>query len=297
MPYVISEDIKILIEKWTNSKNFVCPNDLFFVSLRKKMKKKLESIFGDCVQFVSEDDIVDMMKNLSEQYDSSMISIDKVYSSCPMKIEITRTMNQDMTEIFHHQRYGSDSIDTQFDLLCAKLPKEIVIVDDVIVTGDIIKYVVQQLQERSINVKQVFSGIAMQRGIDRLQEIGLSVSALVVYSDFIDEICERDFYPGIPFSGRSVISENRQISAPYIMPFGDPVAWASIPKEHALDFSIFCLKQAICLWEEIEKLSQRIIKCHDIERIPIYFELDDIPFVDKLKNVLSELTKKNNPNF
>ena len=85
------------------------------------------------------------------------------------------------------------------------------------------------------------------------------------YNQVVDEVCERDFYLGIPYSGRSLMGgENFGLS--YILPFGNPEAWASIPNEYQKFFSIFCINQTIKLFEEIENSSNKIVDCSDIDR-------------------------------
>ena len=99
-----------------------------------------------------------------------------------------------------------------------------------------------------------------------------------------DIVSERDFFAGVPFSGRTVGFQNKHFmtpdpkfvkmimdiykssayksnyGAPYIAPFGLPIKWGSIPAESAMKFSEFCLRAAIKLYSEIEKATQRVTK-------------------------------------
>ena len=80
----------------------------------------------------------------------------------------------------------------------------------------------------------------------------------------IDQICERDFYFGIPQSGISVKEGNIVYKAPYFEPFGDPVERASIPKRYKDYFSKGCLIRSLALWKKIEELSNKNIKISDL---------------------------------
>ncbi len=80
----------------------------------------------------------------------------------------------------------------------------------------------------------------------------------------MDQICERDFYFGIPGSGISLKKDTQVYKAPYFLPYGNPVERASIPEEYAKYFSDTCIKRSIKLWEEIENLSKRKLLIKDL---------------------------------
>ena len=91
----------------------------------------------------------------------------------------------------------------------------------------------------------------------------------------IDQICERDFYFGIAQSGISIKRNNDIYKAPYFLPYGNPNARASIPKEYEIDFSKGCIKRSIMLWEEIERLSNSEIYMKDLPEIINYTNKND----------------------
>jgi hypothetical protein len=95
--------------------------------------------------------------------------------------------------------------------------------------------------------------------------MGKEVHCVRFYEDVIDEVCERDFYPGVPMSGRLLAGVGNW-GAPYIKPFGNPEKWASIPSEHVADFSWLCLENAVALFETIEQLSGRSVHIEDLDR-------------------------------
>jgi len=49
------------------------------------------------------------------------------------------------------------------------------------------------------------------------------------------------------------------LGMPYILPYGKPAEWASIPAESACAFSRFCLSETMAIFEEMEGLSQQKI--------------------------------------
>lgn len=73
--------------------------------------------------------------------------------------------------------------------------------------------------------------------------------------------------------------------APYILPFGNPGEWASIPKDRQVPFSRFCLSQTEKLFEGIERASGKSVTCKDLTRGVVGLPRDDTRFVDALRNV------------
>lgn len=147
---------------------------------------------------------------------------------------------------------------------------EIILADDVVFTGTVLRSIIKKFSNFGIKVIGVRSCISSYEGNEYFNSrlpLGLKCGILMS-KDVIDQICERDFYFGIAGSGISVKKANTIYKAPYFRPFGDPVARASIPPEYESFFSNSCLYRSILLWEEIEKLSNRSILIKELpERI------------------------------
>jgi hypothetical protein len=155
-------------------------------------------------------------------------------------------------------------------------------VDDVVFTGELIVEVIQRLSSLGIKVSLVCVGVGIAEGIHQINQLNCEVRCVRRYEEVIDEICERDFYPGIPFSGRLLIG-NGNVGVPYLLPFGDPGKWASIPLEWQVPFSEFCIKQTVKLFEEIERCSSKIISCAELGRMVSTLPQDKTRFVDALR--------------
>jgi hypothetical protein len=135
----------------------------------------------------------------------------------------------------------------------------------VVFTGELLERVIHCLSRMGIRVSFVCAGIGIAEGVQRISQSKCEVRCVRIYEKVIDEVCERDFYPGVPFSGRQLAVDDN-IGVPYILPFGEPTSWASIPYEHEVTFSRFCIRQTISLFEEIECCSNRQVKCADLGR-------------------------------
>ena len=85
------------------------------------------------------------------------------------------------------------------------------------------------------------------------------------YAQLTDQVCERDFYPGMPLSGRQ--HANGDGSAfPYLLPWGRPTEWGSIPEREQRRFSQLCIQNAIELYQCTEKVNNIRLKLRDMSR-------------------------------
>lgn len=285
--FVLSEDICVLLKTWGEAHGFVVPPSEFFLKLREGLKFTLEGIFGvGNVECITAQNLIAEAHELFQGIQVPIVSLDKSYSSTPLKIEINRAVNEALEDCGEVERFHCLSVDEQIRSLKNLGLDEIALFDDVIFSGNGILKIVKLCDGFGIKVELVITGIGIGEGVKKIQDYGIPVRYVYFYEQVIDEVCERDFYPGVPFSGRYVLNSGKECGAPYIFPFGKPCEWASIPESSAKDFSKFCLEQTISLWEEIEKRSRRIVTCLDVERIPRGIYHSNGRFIDMLNNIL-----------
>ena len=143
------------------------------------------------------------------------------------------------------------------------------LLDDVIFSGSVIEYISKLFKENGIDVVGAIAAISSIDGYTMFNNLKEKVNCgYLMGKDVIDEICERDFYYGIAQSGMARLVDGKVYKAPYFMPFGDPVARASVPTDRKEYFSTMCVNLSLDLWEEIEKLSKREIMNNELpERI------------------------------
>lgn len=273
-------------ERWNFGRKLLFPGVSFQKKLEKELVEKLGSIFGEgVVLFVPERRLREGLARLVAGK-PSVVSLERFYVDTSWHLEISRAVDINLSDIGLKPRAGADSIDRQIAELAAKGLKEIVIADDVLFSGGVLE-VIRKIQNKGIGVKEFICGISIGEGMEKLSDGGLKVSSVLHCEEVIDEICHRDFYAGVPYSGRMVINgKNENIGAPYFFPFGKPVEWASIPKERAEEFSMFCLRQSIMLWEYLEKRGGKSIPCSQVGRLPLGAPKDGTRFVEFLKSLL-----------
>lgn len=285
--YVVSEDIHILLDEWAMKKGFCLPSRDFFKQLRKEMQRYLSRIFSaGNIDMVSAEELRNGMRKFIRQTENSVVSMDRVYVRTNPEIQIARMVDKSLNDCGTGPRFGAPSIQKQLVRVKEKYSK-ILLVDDVLFSGNVMTEIISSLEKIGVATPVIVVGIAIGEGVERIQKCTSSeVLSVKYYREVIDEICERDFYPGVPLSGRLVADMKTEIGSPYFHPFGKSCNWASIPQDEEKEFSVFCLQQTIRLWKEIEKVSQKIVRCCDLERIPFGSSYDKSRFVNYLGSLL-----------
>jgi len=163
-------------------------------------------------------------------------------------------------------------------MLSKVLPNKIILADDVVFSGKVIKEIINRFDKVGIEVVQIITSICSNKAYYYLNsKLKYGVKTIYIMNDVIDQICERDFYFGIAGSGIMVKKEEYLYKAPYFKPYGNPYERASIPKEYEIYFSKGCLDRSIYLWEEIDKKKKKKTKIYELpERIINTNENDEV---------------------
>lgn len=283
-PYVVSADIYLLMKEWAIRKAFVLPPKDFFCQLREDFSRHMHGFFSN-FEFVSENKIVNGLSDFVANSCLPIISLDRVYCKSELNFEIARLVDKHGRDRGLGHRAGTASLQQQIKKLQINGVDKVAIVDDVLFSGALLERVINLLSRIGIQVPIICVGIGIGEGIERIGGAKREVLCVRSYDEVVDEVCERDFYPGVPLSGRLLIG-NDNIGVPYILPFGNPHDWASIPSEHAINFSKFCFHQTILLFDEIGRCSGKSVLCQDLERKVIGLPIDDTSYTDFLRKVL-----------
>jgi len=251
------------------------------------MKRELERIFGaNNVDVIRAEVIASGLQRLTEDLALPLVSLERSYhDDAAHHLHVNRTVDEQLTDRGISHRFGSEPLERQVEDIAQSGAKEVALVDDVIFSGQGLLSMIQLLALSGVRVPIVVAGVAIGKGKGRLESHGLEVRHVVYYSEVIDEVCERDFCPGVPLSGRSLHGARRDIGVPYIKPFGQPALWASIPASQETVFSRHCLNITGDLWEAIGQESGRGVRCCDLERLPLGAPHDETPFVEYLRGL------------
>jgi hypothetical protein len=314
--YLVSGDLRHLFKIWADGKGYETPANKTFRRLRKIFLRKLQSVLGPDIKvvYLPWADVTTRVLRLvrSKLNGLPVVSLDPVYviEGVDASFGATRIMhheNNAWQNIGYGPRRAERSIYTQLkavELRAAEVKKqEVILADDGVWSGGSIAALEHSLASLDVKVKQVVVAINVLPGEEE-PDITNKVRAPIVSAWepikrnlVADWVCERDFFIGIPYGGRTagnlsfevqkkkpedktIVEKNYpavpmqgNFAAPYLSFFGDPVHWASIPKAKAVEFSIFCLQLARRLYEECQRCNlhigeKREILVGDLSRIP-----------------------------
>lgn len=209
-----------------------------------------------------------------------------VVSSCveialPRKgqvIEINRIIDEQGKILGLGPRPGFPPVEEQMEsirVISADLP--IILVEDGSFTGSTMCYLIKKMKEKGMKVAAVVIGFTFPKALAAIQrEYDGEIIVIEKLSELLDWMPDHDFFPFSPNCGRVFgiainghcypfyTHNGASYSIPYVEPFGNLSEWASIPRESTNSISLFCMQQALTLFERIEKLSGKEIKIGDL---------------------------------
>ena len=270
-PFVLSQDLSSLLRDWSVRHGFcVCIGDLF--RYRLQISQVLSQVF-ESVVIIGETELTFGLARQAGLCNEPVVSLDGVYLSSPWQLGLTRQVDSAGNSLGLGPRHSKADQNAQMQQLADSLldagHDRVVLADDVIFAGDLMDEVIGDLSRRGVFVTDVMAGVSIGQGANRIRQQGINVVAVKHFDTVVDEVCERDFLPGAPQSGRTIAPHGKvDAGLPYILPFGDPTDWASVPEGQAQEFSSRCLEAAISLYEAIGERSGRPVKMRDLDRWP-----------------------------
>lgn len=270
-PYVVSQDIFPLLAAWTEKKGLCLPADVVETA-RKELYAVLRKTFSEVI-IVDENELTEGINRLVRGVGLTPISLDGVYCVSRYHLDLSRQVDARGDDRDIGPRYGQPTIIQQVQTVAEQLREvgesEVVLVDDVVFSGKLLLTVKELLAQFGIIVKRAVAGVLVGNGADQVRQRGIEVQAVCRFERVLDEVCERDFIPGVPRCGRTVTPfGRREVGLPYLLPFGRPSDWATVPRDEEVGFSKACLAIARDLYEAIGVASSRVVRCLDWERLP-----------------------------
>ncbi|KKR54667.1 MAG: hypothetical protein UT91_C0011G0032 [Parcubacteria group bacterium GW2011_GWA2_40_23] len=226
--------------------------------------------------------------------------------------------NPTWSDLGKGNRIGSPMILTQLDAIdrhsAVSEKREIAIVDDGVWTGGTFYAVDQIFRERGIEINKFLVALRIRQA-KRTSQIRAIEDRLFAAEGgefepgkIVDWVVERDFYVGVPFGGRTLGQKVDpppghptqvnihypnapmlgNLCAPYLLPLGDPVHWASIPEKEARAFSLAMLDLSARLYRGIEEESSRVLQrpvtimVRDLDRVPYFYRRPDVPILEEI---------------
>jgi len=236
-PYVISAELDISVAQ----------NESTIYT--QKLERARESLDSDLRGLGKNTQWVDsqlLQKGIVEELKASklpVISLDERYvTASDGRLGISRGVTTSLEDCGYVPRREYPQINQQFDAIAAR-GGEVQLVDDVVFSGDMMMWVIDELKKRNIKVGRVVCGVAIGEGIDQLTQAGVDVAPVVTFDDVNDEICERDFFV-VSGSGRRIQDANKN-ALYFDAKYGKPEQWASLPKETSDEFCLRSLERSL----------------------------------------------------
>jgi hypoxanthine-guanine phosphoribosyltransferase len=304
-PYVLSADLAGLFTGWGREARILVPPREYFHDVHCQIGQSLEKVFGD-IHIVEEETIRKSFQKAYVETTKPVVSIDRVYMSHVVGndfsgyLDITRAVNEKFEAKGLIARFKSGDMGIEsFQAAVDRLPssyvgKEVVLVDDVVFSGRTISQIVSALNTRGMSVKNVIAGVSIGEAKKTLATNNIELQSSHHFESVVDEVCCRDFIVGAPYGGRTVVVESNHMEeahlehAPYLLPFGEPEKWATIPAEKVLSFSMDMLRMSHDIWLNIQKLNGRKFSTRELG-CRVYGLPDRNSVVDAIEKVQESL--------
>lgn len=278
-PYVLTDDLSLAFSEFTKGRadavDAVCgASDAIETSLRK---------FFPVVEKIPAEEIHGFLSDKVSQSALPVISLAGLIPSDGVKVmsvEASRTVKMSKNDgYFHFVDNGllprnsnlpaaADQFNNCVRFIKEKRQKSVNILDDVVFSGGTVLDYVDRLANRGIVVETIITNVATGNAVKRLEKRGVKVDADYVYEDVVDEVCMRDFIVGTPGGGRNLMTKGGEyVSVPYLYPFANVDAWASVSPDQAVEFSRDCLQASLNLWaciapeRKFGDLDKPVFKC------------------------------------
>lgn len=229
-PYVISADLE------TVSGDYLIPSAVD--DFRSSLTADLANM-GKHVEWVEFSELKQGMRQLVNDTHLSVISLDDRYVETSNNyLGISRSVDESLEDAGYDGRIGHEPVKDQLDRVAVELHgQEVVLVDDVVFSGENACWLTEQLADRGVRVRAIVAGVAIGgEAEERLEAYGVDLSYVRLFPEVEDEVCERDF-AFVTGSGRKV--NGKQQSALYFdSVFGKPAQWASIAEAQVDEFCI-----------------------------------------------------------
>ena len=243
-PYVVSSDVE---GHWARV-GLPLPKDAL-EQYRRGIFACLKRIFSAC-DWIPEAELQDGIRQLLTDCGLPIVSIDRTYThNQDFFIEASRLHDENGKSLgvcgSWNDQIGTLELQVQRIARSIGTGQEVALVDDVIFSGKLFTELIGHFRAAGVKVQRLYAAVAIGEGIARLRDLGYNLDrelkAVRPYGVVPDQVCERDFMPGAPCSGRTVVGLPNT-GMPYLLPYGKPTDWASIPAEHAAEFSATCLR-------------------------------------------------------
>ncbi len=286
--YIISGDIGERLKQWAARKKFVIPPRILAEYQRSVSVAASRAFSGTDVTVTAIDEATAArracaaLREMARSIESpvAVIALDPLFERLSPKYKLP-TLSLSLTRLAGAdgqslnalgERPRTEPLARQIAKIVATLrasrTTQVLLADDVMFSGSQMVAVKAMLESQGLVVVGMYASIATDDSFKKIEQDSSSKPLSVVFSysgDVLDIIDARDFLPGAADGGRTIAGVS-DTGMPYLLPFGQPVRWASIPEDRAKKFSRELLCAALALYEKIETASNTQLLLKDLPR-------------------------------
>lgn len=262
------------------------PDAAFFKERQQRLAAKLQEIIPDCcVETIEANKLTN--KIVGSLHDLLAVTPEAVVISTVAAVasktnghcmQVNRIVDPKGQYLGVGPRPGNASLHSQFADIKASLEKRpVILVEDGSFSGGTMKRMIEICNELQIDIHCLVIGFLFASAMETIRKVFPREKDIHYWREesFQDWMPDHDFYPFVPNAGKVVgfsynadhvvrhmpvyLHSGLSLCMPYILPYGNPAEWASIPAEHAKKFSTFCLQEAKCIFWEMERINNQKI--------------------------------------
>lgn len=300
------------------------PDVAFFKERQRCLAAKIQEIVPDCCVETVEaskfnNSIVALLNRLLTN-SPEMVVISTVSDVAAKTnghcIQVNRMVDSRGNSIGVGPRPGHNSLHSQFDEIKGRLETHsVVLVEDGSFSGGTMTTMIKICNKMQIEIKHVVAGFLFPAAKKAIMEVFPREEDIHCLRDesLMEWMPDHDFFPFVPNSGRVIgfaydtdrnmpvyLHNGLSLCQPYVLPYGNPVGWASIPAEHAKKFSIFCFRQARDIFHEMERINGRKITLEALHgtypHVSLPVDIVDVEFPHIKTRILDTLLYHENAN-
>lgn len=301
-------------------------NDLFFVEFRQELARMIQNSLPDVkIKLVDMAEMANSIKSKAFER-RKLLKNAVIVSSC---LEIAQPIYGSMDGGFVLQvnrlvdnggkilgigpRPGHRDIKRQIEIIRSMaidstMNRPLIVIEDGAFSGKTLSYILGKFKEANLIVDAVVIGFAFPEAYENIKK-DFSGEVIIVnkFDKLIDWIPDHDFMPFVPNCGRILgvsmsginypfyTHEGTTFSFPYLIPFAPMSEWTTIPQDHTGKIALFCMQQAMSLFERVEKMNKTELRIGNLVGIrpkisvPISIGQKRFPELDsKVRDFLSD---------
>lgn len=295
--YVVTHDVAQRLQSF-RSATLAVPrqNDSMFEEFHRGLQEKMQSaLVGVSVHTVHIDDLArTIWEKVKHRVGDRLVvstcaEIISTLNGGSRALNINRLFDGTGELVGYGPRPGCEPLTRQLDVLAAQAgDRSVFLMEEGAYSGGTIRFVLQQMQERGVEVSTLVMGFCTPATREHIEEVFTGeIIVINEIGELVDWITDHDLIPFTPGCGRMLEEKTPEgcvCAFPYILPFGRMEEWTSLPEDIALEISKFCLEASIGFFGGFRKSDGASVTIRDLldnhPAVPIPVGMGEIPALE-----------------